>query len=119
MRQAILAWTTALVIGLAASGAFAAGAIAVDDEEGSKAADVGFGIGTGTSREEAGRDALKQCKKAGNAECKVVVRYDTCGAYAASKTVGGAGWGSNEADAKANALQACGAGCAIVVSDCQ
>jgi hypothetical protein len=104
---------------LASTSTFAAGAIAVDDEEGSKASEVGYGIGTGSTRDEAGRDAVKECRKAGNSNCKVAVRYDTCGAYAASKTVSGIGWGSSEGEAKANALEACGGGCRIVVSDCQ
>lgn len=99
--------------------ASAAGAIAVDDEAGSKAGDVGYGIGTGDTREAAGRDALVECKKAGNSDCKVAVRYDTCGAYAASKSYSGIGWGSSEGAAKSNALEACGSGCKIVVSDCQ
>lgn len=110
-----------LALGLLAGGmeVRAAGAIAVDDEAGSKADEVGYGIGSGSSREEAGADAMRECKKAGNSECKVAVRYDTCGAYAASKSYSGIGWGSSEGAAKANALEACGSGCKIVVSDCQ
>lgn len=119
MRNRFIACVLAVGLCLASAGAFAAGAIAVDDEEGSKASEVGYGIGTGATREEAGRDAMKECKKAGNSNCKVAVRYDTCGAYAASKTVSGIGWGSSEGEAKANALEACGGGCRIVVSDCQ
>jgi hypothetical protein len=110
-----------LMLGLLAGGqqARAAGAIAVDDEAGAKAEDVGYGIGSGDSREEAAADAKKQCKKAGNSDCKVVVRYDTCGAYAASKNYTGVGWGNSEGEAKSNALEACGSGCKVVVSDCQ
>lgn len=98
--------------------AMAAGAIAVDDEAGSSASEAGYGVGSGSTREAAGADAMKECKKAGNTNCKVAVRYDTCGAYAASKTDSGTGWGSSEAEAKNNALEACGAGCRLVVSDC-
>lgn len=109
------------VAGLLAGGleARAAGAIAVDDEAGVKVEDVGYGIGSGSSREEAAAEAKKQCKKAGNSDCKVVVRYDTCGAYAASKDYTGVGWGESEKEAKTNALEACGSGCKIVVADCQ
>lgn len=115
------AFSLIVVVGLflAVTEAFAAGAIAVDDEAGSKASDVGFGIGTGDTREAAGSDAVAECRKAGNSNCKVAVRYDTCGAYAASREHSGIGWGSSEGAAKGNALEACGSGCKIVVSDCQ
>lgn len=119
MKRTILAFTLAIAIGLSAGGALAAGAIAVDDEQGSKASEVGYGVGSGSTREEAARDAMNECRKAGNTGCKVAVRYDTCGAYAASKDYSGIGWGSSESEAKANALEACGSGCRIVVSDCQ
>jgi Domain of unknown function (DUF4189) len=64
------------------SAAFAAGAIAVDDDEGT---DAGYGFVTGaSSRDVAGAEAMKLCKKAGNGDCRIVARFDTCGAYAAS-----------------------------------
>lgn len=119
MRKQILALAFSCVMALTSGAALAAGAIAVDDEEGVKAADVGYGIGTGDSREAAGKDAVKECRKAGNSNCKVAVRYDTCGAYAASKTETGVGWGDSETEAKTNAMEACGSGCKLVVSDCQ
>ena len=116
-----LTMAAVVAVGLffAVTEASAAGAIAVDDEAGSKASEVGYGIGTGETREAAGKDALVECKKAGNSNCKVAVRYDTCGAYAANREVSGIGWGSSEGTAKANALEACGSGCKVVVSDCQ
>lgn len=118
MRKMIAA--AVMAAGLALSGAaWAAGAIAVDDADATKASEVGYGIGTGATREEAGIDAVRECKKAGNSSCKVAVRYDTCGAYATSKDYTGVGWGSTEGEAKSNALEACGAGCRIAVSDCQ
>jgi len=119
--KTFLKMTAIVAVGLffAVTEASAAGAIAVDDEAGSKAADVGYGIGTGATREAAGANSLVECKKAGNASCKVAVRYDTCGAYAASTEHSGTGWGSSESAAKANALEACGAGCKLVVADCQ
>ncbi|RAU21522.1 hypothetical protein CU669_12540 [Paramagnetospirillum kuznetsovii] len=119
MRNVFFAMTMVVGMLVGSVGAMAAGAIAVDDEAGSKADEVGYGIGTGATREEAGIDAKRECKKAGNSECKVAVRYDTCGAYAASRSYSGIGWGSTEGAAKANALEACGAGCKVVVSDCQ
>lgn len=108
--------TVLIVFG--SSAAFAAGAIAVDDEEGTKASEVGYGIGSGDTRDAAAADALKECKKAGNKGCKVAVKYDTCGAYAASKKYSGIGWGKSEEIAKSKALSECGSGCRIVVSDC-
>jgi hypothetical protein len=99
-------------------GAFAAGAIAVDDQEGDT--DVGYGVGYGNSRDEAGRKAMTECKKAGNGECKVVVRYDKCGAYAASKNVFGIGYGRSEDVAKTMAMNECGNNrCKVLVSDCE
>ncbi|WP_249208786.1 DUF4189 domain-containing protein [Magnetospirillum sulfuroxidans] len=97
---------------------YAAGAIAVDDEEGTSASEVGYGIGQGATRDAAAADAVKQCKSSGNSNCKVAVKYDTCGAYAASKGYSGIGWGSSEAVAKKKALEECGSGCKIVVADC-
>ncbi|BAE50600.1 DUF4189 domain-containing protein [Paramagnetospirillum magneticum] len=119
MAKIFFAMTLAFGLLLGSVDARAAGAIAVDDEAGSKADEVGYGIGTGSSREEAGADAMRECKKAGNSNCKVAVRYDTCGAYAASKSYSGIGWGSSEGAAKSNALEACGSGCKVVVADCQ
>ncbi len=97
----------------------AAGAIAVDDEEGDNPGEVGYGVGYGSSRDEAASAALAECRKAGNKSCKVAVRYDTCGAYAASKEHYGVGWGANKMTATAKALEACGAGCKLVVADCE
>lgn len=106
----------ALLVSLFAVGAFAAGAIAVDDEAGSN--DAGWGIAYGEDRDEAGREAMKQCRKAGNKGCKVAVRFDKCGAYAASKEYFGIGWGNSESAAKQKALGECSGKCKIVVSGC-
>lgn len=99
----------------------AAGAIAVDDAEGMKAGDVGYGTATGYStREAAGDAALQNCKDEGNTNCKVVVRFDTCGAYAGSADYFGIGWGKSEKAAQSAALDQCGnKSCKIVVSDCE
>lgn len=100
-------------------GAFAAGAIAVDDEEGE--AEPGYGVITGAaSRDEAGQQALAECRKQGNKSCKVAVRFDKCGAYAASKQNFGIGYGNTEGLAKAKALEDCGANaCKIIVAECE
>jgi hypothetical protein len=90
--------------------------IAVDDEPGLVAADIGYGIGEGDTAAEAKREALKQCKAKG---CEVVVTYDKCGAYASSKQHSGTGTGATEAEAKHNALVDCGSdACKVGVSDC-
>ncbi len=105
---------------LATSGsAFAAGAIAVDDEQGDDEPGYGIVVGEDT-REDAGREALKACRKSGNTDCKVVVRFDKCGAYAASKKYYGIGYGSSLNKAKSMALDACGnSNCKVLVSDCE
>jgi hypothetical protein len=100
-------------------GAFAAGAIAVDDEEGES--DPGYGVVTGmSSREEAGRAAMKECRKHGNKECKVAVRFDKCGAYAASKKYSGIGYGRSEDVARTMAMNECGnKSCKVIVAECE
>jgi hypothetical protein len=100
--------------------AFAAmDSIAVDDEAGRKAGDVGFGVGEGPDAEAAKKEALKNCKSFGNTACEVAVTYDKCGAYAASKEHSGTGTGASEEEAKKTALSQCGEDkCKVVVSDC-
>ena len=71
---------------LATAPAAAAGAFAVDTEEGQKAGDEGYGIGWGDSREAAGAAAMKPVRKMGNDNCKVVARFDACGAYVSNRT---------------------------------
>lgn len=117
MRNLISTLALAAVLGYSGM-AVAAGAIAVDDEEGVKATEVGYGVGSGSTREEAAKVALAECKKAGNKNCKVAVRYDSCGAYASSRSSSGVGWGKTESIAKSKAMEECGSGCRIVVSDC-
>lgn len=98
--------------------AFAIGAIAVDDEEGED--EPGYGFVTGyDNKDEARRDALKECKKSGNTGCKVVAWFETCGAYAASKKYYGAGWGGTKQKAEAMALDKCGGKCRVIVSECE
>jgi Domain of unknown function (DUF4189) len=109
---------TILACAMFSSGAFAAGAIAVDDEEGSM--DVGYGLVTGaSSRDAAGAEAMKLCKKAGNSDCKIVARFDSCGAYAASKSNYGAGWGASLEKAKAMAIEKCEGSCKVLIAQCE
>lgn len=97
--------------------AMATGAIAVDDEEGGEA---GYGISSGQANKAAAqRVALSECKKVGNDNCKVVVWYEGCGAYAASSKYYGVGYGKTLSIAEKNALDECGkSSCEIKVSDC-
>lgn len=120
MKTLMFLAAAALMLAQAAP-ALAAGAIAVDDEAGMKAGDVGYGTATGYStREAAGAAALQNCKDEGNTSCKVVVRFDTCGAYAGSADYYGIGWGKSEKAAQSAALEQCGnKSCKIVVSDCE
>ena len=118
MRMGLYAAAAALFV-LAGVPVLAAGAIAVDDERGQAARDVGYGLGWGSTRDEAGQEALRECRRAGNENCRVVARFDTCGAYAASRTRYGVGWGRTEADAEEMALEKCGENCRIDVSDCE
>src|SRR5262245_14315482 len=93
----IAAVLAALVLSLSFSNAaFAYGAIAVDDEEGDD--EPGYGFVTGEDSKEAAQSkALKECRKHGNKNCKVVVWFQKCGAYAASKKYYGYGYGATKA----------------------
>lgn len=109
----------AFALAMQAGAAFAFGAIAVDDEAGTRASEVGYGIGFGDTRREAEREALRQCRAVGNGECRVAVWFETCGAYASSRRRAGIGWGRTLEIARERALDDCGDRCRIVVSDCE
>lgn len=111
----------ALFLLSSASGStLAAGAIAVDDEEGLHPDDIGWGASTGESSTDAARNAaLHQCRAASNTNCTVIVTFDTCGAYAVSYRHSGVGWGRTEAQAVSMALDECGPNCRVVVSQCE
>lgn len=98
--------------------ALAIGAIAVDSEHGQRAGDEGYGIGWGGSRNAAAADALRECRSAGNTGCRVLVWFETCGAYASNRTTYGVGWGRTQEDAEEMALEKCGR-CRIVLSECE
>ncbi|MGU3539107.1 DUF4189 domain-containing protein [Methylobacterium sp. A54F] len=103
---------------LGSSTALAAGAFAVDTERGQAAGDEGYGIGWGDTREEAGAAALRECRKVGNNGCKVVARFDSCGAYVSNRTSYGVGWGRTEGAAKQMAFDQC-PNCKLVLSECE
>ncbi|MCW5649000.1 MAG: DUF4189 domain-containing protein [Ramlibacter sp.] len=107
---------TSLILPL---GAFAAGAIAVDDDEGDT--DPGYGVSTGAAtRDEAAQDALAECRKQGNKNCKVAVRFDKCGAYASSRKNSGIGYGASIDVARTKAMNDCGtSACKIIVAECE
>lgn len=109
----------AAALAMQAGAAFAFGAIAVDDNEGSRASEVGYGVGFGDSRREAEREALRQCRASGNRDCRVAVWFETCGAYASSRRHAGIGWGRTLDVARDRALEECGDRCRIIVSDCE
>lgn len=102
-------------------GAHAVGAIAVDDVEGDTAATVGYNVVGGyASESEAKAAALKECRAAGNKNCKIGVWYTRCGAYATSKNSTGYGTGASKKIAIDNAIDGCDdKGCKIVVADCE
>ena len=113
----IVAFAAAMCV---SAGAFAAGAIAVDDEEGQHHEDVGYGVSVGAqSRDEAGGEAMRRCRSEGNTHCRVVVRFDKCGAYAVSSAHYGVGWGTSLRTAQNMALDKCGSNCRVAVSECE
>lgn len=117
MKQTLLKISLAIACVLPLS-AFAYGAIAVDDEVGED--EPGYGISTGEdTRAAAERAALKECRKAGNTNCKVAVWFQGCGAYAASRKYYGIGYGKTLKIAERMALEQCGRGsCEVKLSEC-
>jgi hypothetical protein len=113
--------SAALFATVSASTAFAWGAIAVDDDYGEDPADAGYAFVTDDpSRNAAAADAMATCQSSGNDNCRLVLTFQNCGAYAASKTQYGAGAGTTVQQAERRALADCnGSDCQIVVSDCQ
>jgi hypothetical protein len=117
--------TTLIAVGLfafaAAGSALAIGAIAVDDYYDESPMDAGYGSATGyTSKQEASINALDACRSEGPADCKVVLTFTKCGAYAASRGGYGVGTATTLDAAEKRAVTNCGeAGCVVVVSDCE
>lgn len=119
MKNGFIATAVLLVTLTLSSSAFAYGAIAVDDEVGES--DPGYGLAVGEDTQDAARKAaLKYCREQGNTQCKVVVWFKQCGAYAASKKVYGYGFGATKKIAETKAIQMCGRPqCEVKVSDCE
>lgn len=97
--------------------AFAVGAIAISDSGGR---DPGYGYSVRLpSREQAERVAVRKCRER-NESCRVVVWFETCGAYATSRERSGIGYGRSQGRAEDQAMDACGSrGCHVVISACE
>jgi hypothetical protein len=112
------ALAAALLSCVYATSALATGAIAVNDEQGMAADEAGYAVGYGSTKKEAEKHAVKECKAAGNDTCKVAVWFEQCGAYAGDRVNYGIGYGATQKAAESMALKDC-PNCKIVVSDCQ
>lgn len=96
----------------------AIGAIAVDDDQKYTAPAWGFAVGYPT-REAAEKRALAFCREH-SSDCRAVVWFETCGAYAYSRETYGIGWGATKDDARNKALSSCGSGsCKVLVAECE
>jgi hypothetical protein len=122
MRNVLAAAVLAAFVGLAhTSSAFAWGAIVVDHDYGEDPEDSGYVMLTQKHRtsDAAASEALLACQDNGD-HCEVVLKFQKCGAYAASKTNFGVGAAMSLKQAERRAVASCkGAGCRVVVSDCQ
>jgi hypothetical protein len=95
------------------------GAIAIDDVQPEVVTAYGFSAGA-HSKEDAERAAMWDCYEFGNDHCKVAMRFEQCGAYAASGKHHGYGYGRTKAVAVKNALEMCGENsCNVVVAKCE
>jgi hypothetical protein len=119
MKNAVrVAFAAAIILSTQVSSAFAFGAIAVNDAQGTSASEAGYGLGWGSSRKEAERNAVRECKSAGNDDCTVAVWFEQCGAYAGDRVNYGIGYGATQKVAEDMAQESCPK-CQIIVSDCQ
>ena len=115
--------SAASLVAFGASQAFARDAqydsIAVSDARGVSGGDAGYGVGQGNSQADANEGAMHECKSHKNPDCKLVLTYGMCGAYASSTNHAGTGMGRTAVEAAKNALDACAHdNCKVVVSDC-
>lgn len=95
------------------------GAISVDTK--THDTDSAYGVGGGSSKEEAGQNAQKFCAEAGGEKCTIVVSYQQCGAYALSKEHQGVGVGSATTKSASEAMakgECKDDDCQIIASDC-
>ncbi len=119
MLKGLRAVAVVAVFAFPAAG-FAAGAIAIDDVEGMEHHETGFGTAINEDNaDEAAGVAMRQCRSTGNENCRVVLRFKGCGAYAVSSSHFGVGTGRTQRAAERDALQGCGAGCRVAVSECE
>ncbi|WP_058533839.1 DUF4189 domain-containing protein [Legionella saoudiensis] len=93
------------------------GVIAADSASHDK--NSAYGIGGGSTREEAEKNAQQFCNDAGGEQCSTMVTYQQCGAYALSKNHHGIGVGASKEIAEGKAISQChDADCSIIASDC-
>ncbi len=120
MKRWVQAVATAGLLLGAVSAAQAYGAIAIDDEAGQSARDVGYGYVTGADTEAAAnRGAIAECRKRNTKSCKVVLTFEECGAYAVDKSNWGSSEGRTENAARRGAIAQCGtAACKVAVAVC-
>lgn len=118
MSRILFGLAVGVMLTAQAGAAFAFGAIAVNDSQGTAASEAGYGIGWGGSRKEAERNAVRECKNVGNDDCEVAVWFERCGAYAGDRVNYGIGYGESQKAAERMALKDC-PNCQIIVSDCQ
>jgi len=99
---------------------FAHGAIAIDDDQQTET-QTGYGFAAErASPEDAERAAMWDCHEFGNDHCKVAMKFEHCGAYAASGKRQGYGQGATKAIAVKNALAMCGdKSCNVVIAKCE
>jgi hypothetical protein len=95
--------------------AFAAGAIVVNEEEGP--ADAGYSFVIAPSADLAARYAAAECGIDGYQSCIVALRFEQCGALAASRKNYRAGAGATIAQASERAMKDC-PGCRVVKATC-
>ena len=122
MRHLTASILTAAAIALASTGAALSwGAISVDDSFGDEPSGLGYGFATeASSRADASAGAMDACRSEGNDDCRVVLIFKGCGAYAASAANFGVGTGANIGTAEKRAMAQCnGADCVVVVSGCE
>ena len=115
--------SAATVVACGASQAFARDAvydsIAVSDARGVAGGDAGYGVGQGDSQAESNEGAMHECTSHHNTNCKLVLTYQVCGAYASSANHAGTGLGDSAVEASKNALDACAHdSCKVVIADC-
>ena len=95
-----------VLLGLAQPAAFAAGAIAVNDEEGAATHDYAM-ASDAMSMVDAGDQAIQECRSHGGKSCVIAVRFNRCGALAINNMMYRVGVGATAAEASRKALESC------------